>query len=326
MNYLVYVAHGADWFCDEAAYSMLSFWRRHGESLAAVLVATDRPEYFARLLGADAPVRYVRLDAPRLAAWRGADGYVHRIKPLALAHAAAQAGAGAGDAVLFADSDTVFDGDVAPVFAAIARDEGVWLHAREGTIASGRRLTRSQAKLHRAARRHDFMVDGAPWRLPPELPLWNSGLIGVRGDRLADLARATVAAIDAIRPRLAIPTVEQIALSAVLARRGTPIHALERSVFHYYNFKEFRDDLARFFAALDGRSRADKQARLDAIAPALRGAPKAAFMAQPKWWRQVRKHLGRNRRGWTPLPFPDLDAPGAAGAPSAPAGERPPRP
>jgi hypothetical protein len=311
LNYLVYVAHGADCFCDEAAYSMLSFWRRHGESLATVLVATDRPEYFGRLLGADAPVRYVRLEAPRLAAWRGPDGYVHRIKPLAFAHAAAQVApqdGGAGDAFLFADSDTVFGADLAPVFDAIVREDAVWLHALEGTIASNRRLTRSQAKLHRAARRHAFAVDGTPWMLPPDLPLWNSGVIGVRGDRLPGLMRATVAAIDAIRPVLAIHTVEQIALSAVLARRGMPVRALEQAVLHYYHFKEFRDDLACFFARLAGRSRADKQARIDAIAPGVRGAPKFAFAARPKWWRQIRKHLDPRRRGWTALPFPDLDA------------------
>ncbi len=302
MNYLVYMAHGAEFYRQEAVYSLLSWWRVRGHAAngCIVLVVTDEPESFSHILGLTPAIRYLPVDRARLEAWRGGPtGYVHRIKPQAILHAARTVGAGAGDAVLFVDSDTSFLADPAPLFEAVLRGD-TFLHEREGTIAGNRSHSRSQARLHEMSRRHDFLLGGRRQQLAPDLPLWNSGAVGLRGDRLFVLEE-TLALTDQIVAALPLATAEQVALSAVLAQHGLPVQAAAPWLLHYHVFKEFRDDLAVFFAHYGG-STPEQWVRLSAgLDPAQRIQPKLAFNRAPKWWRQVRKLAGRP---WQPLPYP----------------------
>ena len=74
------MAHGADCYRDEAIYSILSLWRWHDPADFTLLVATDDPTHFERILGTHTSVRYLPLSATQLHDWRGSINYVHRIK------------------------------------------------------------------------------------------------------------------------------------------------------------------------------------------------------------------------------------------------------
>ncbi|KAF1048745.1 hypothetical protein [Xylophilus sp.] len=299
MNYLITMAHGADCFRQEAVYALLSA-RLRSTVPATALVVTDQPEFFARYLGDGADLRCLAVDRARLDAWRGGpQGYLHRIKPQAIAHAARSVGPQPGDNFLFVDSDTFFLTDPAPLFERLAAGE-VLLNEPEGGLYAIRRQTRSHARLCKAARRHAFDVGGEAVRLPMDLTLWNSGVIGLCA-RLLPVLDDTIALIDAMWPVVPIPTVEQVALSAVLARRGIRPAATTHAILHYHNFKEFRADLALFFARHDGLPPGAWVALLHEVDPAVRIQPKLAFNRLPKWWRQLRKAVGRP---WRPLPYP----------------------
>lgn len=301
MNYLITMAHGADCFRQEAVYALLSArLRAGGNDAATALVVTDQPAFFERYLGRVPTLCCLPVDAAQLEAWRGGpQGYLHRIKPQAIAHAARSVGAGQGDAFLFVDSDTFFLSDPAPLFARVAAGE-VLLNEPEGGLAAIRRQTRSHGRLYKAARRHAFGIGGQAVRLPMDLTLWNSGVIGFRGD-LRPVFDETIALIDAMWPVVPIPTVEQVALSAVLARHGIQPVATTDAVLHYHNFKEFRADLALFFARHDGAAPAGWLQHLGEVDPSVRIQPKLAFNRLPKWWRQLRKAAGRP---WRPVPYP----------------------
>lgn len=302
MNYLITMAHGADCFRQEAVYALLSARLRAAAADAPVtaLVVTDQPDFFTRYLGEGPALRCLPVGQAQLDAWRGGpQGYLHRIKPQAIAHAARSVGPQPGDQFLFVDSDTFFLADPAPLFQRVAAGE-VLLNEPEGGLRAIRRQTRSHGRLYRAARRHAFVVNGEPVRLPMDLALWNSGVIGFRADLLAVLDE-TIALIDAMWPVVQIPTVEQVALSAVLARRGILPQATTDTVLHYHNFKEFRADLALFFARHDGVPPHLWPALLHEVDPSLRIQPKLAFNRLPKWWRQLRKAVGRP---WQPVPYP----------------------
>ena len=91
-----------------------------------------------------------------------------------------------------------------------------------------------------------------------------------------DDIQQTIDAIDAIYPLVQINTVEQIALSAVLDIHKIPVHPADVAVLHYHVFKEFRGDLATFFARYAGSSLAQWLAHWPEIDPAQRmGAAKA---------------------------------------------------
>lgn len=299
MNYLIYMAHGADCYRDEAIYSILSLWRWHDPADFTLLVATDDPTHFERILGTHTSVRYLPLSATQLHDWRGSINYVHRIKSCVVQWAMQSTGASAGDGYMFVDSDTTFTAPITPVFTRITQGE-VFLHQSEGTVEGTRHETNSKGRLYRAIRAQPFRVCGTEQHLRTGMTLWNSGVIGLRGDQLG-LLQETIDAIDAIYPLVQINTVEQIALSAVLDLKNIPVYPADVAVLHYHVFKEFRGDLATFFARYAGSSLAQWLAHWPEIDPAQRIVPKLQFNARPKWQRNWLKLIGRR---WKPVPYP----------------------
>ncbi len=298
-RHILYVAHGAECFIQEAAYSILSLWRQPDGRSYEVTVVTDLPERLIALVGADPRLHVLPLEQVRRDAWRGSLGYIHRIKPLAIQWAARESTVSADDLFLYVDSDTVFTRSPACLFEAVAQGNIV-LNEREGGLADSRHQTRSHAKLYRTASRHEFNVRGTPRHLGADLGLWNSGVIGFRAAQLA-LFDETVDLIDQIFAVLKIHTVEQVALSAVLQDRGHPLRDSGDVIFHYHNFKEFRQDLALFFERYGHQPVQARLARWGEVDPVLRSRPKLAFNALPKWQRKIRKWVGR---GWQPLAYP----------------------
>lgn len=299
MNHLIYMAHGADCYRDEAIYSILSLWRWHDQSTFTLLVATDEPAHFERILGAHASVVYLPLSAAQLREWRGGINYVHRIKSCVLQWAIQTAGARADDGFMFVDSDTTFTAPVTGLFRRITQGE-VFLHQSEGTVEGTRHETNSKGRLYRAIRAQPFRVCGAERHLRTGMTLWNSGVIGLRGDQIG-LLQQTIDAIDAIYPLVQINTVEQIALSAVLDIHNIPVFPADEAVLHYHVFKEFRGDLAVFFNRYTGSSLPQWLEHWPEIDPALRIVPKLQFNARPKWQRNWLKLI---KRRWAPLPYP----------------------
>lgn len=299
MNTLIYMAHGADCYRDEAVYSILSLWRWHDPAEFRLLVVTDDPAHFERVLGVQPAVCYLTLSAQQLNDWRGSINYVHRIKSCVVQWAMQVGGATARDNFLFVDSDTSFTASIGAVFARIAQGE-VFLHQSEGTVEGTRHETNSKGRLYRAICAKTFHVCGTERSLRTGMTLWNSGAIGLRGDRIG-LLQQTIDAIDAIYPQVQINTVEQIALSAVLDLQGIPVSPCDHVLLHYHVFKEFRADLAVFFARYAGSNLAQWLAHWPEIDPAQRIQPKLQFNARPKWQRQWLKLIGRR---WQPVSYP----------------------
>ncbi len=92
-----------------------------------------------------------------------------------------------------------------------------------------------------------------------------------------------------------------MALSLVLQDRRQAVVTCEADVLHYHIFKEFRDDLARFFEHYRGATREHLLKAWPDIDPSLRIVPKREFNALPKWRRKLRRYFGG---GWKPLPLP----------------------
>lgn len=296
---ILYVAHGAECYVQEAAYSILSLWRQPDAQRYEVVVVSDRPERFLACLEDRPGLHLVKLEAAQRDAWRGPQGYIHRIKPLAIQWAARQMQAQASDRFVYVDSDTVFTTSPAPLFDAVGRGEVV-LNEREGSLGELRSNTRSHRRLFEACQGRPFRIRGREAQIPLGVGLWNSGVLGFGGD-LLPVFDETVELIDQMFPVVPVHTVEQVALSVVLQDRGIVLQECLRDVFHYHVFKEFREDLARYFERYGAAPLAERLAHWPEIDPVQRIQPKLAFNAQPKWRRQWQKLLGRR---WQPLPYP----------------------
>jgi hypothetical protein len=199
-----------------AAYSALA-WK--GALELAVHVYTDAPAVFEPLAGG---IQVHALGAEKLRAWRGPGRYPFRIKIAALAEAAREHPEGR---VLFADSDTFFFAEFAPVFARIGVGSAV-LHRKEYPV-----LTHPTGQLERFRRRMSkFVFRGSPIDLSADM--WNSGAIGLHPSQFP-LLHTVLAFIDTISPHYKKQLVEQYAVAYFL-QKNAQLHACDDVLFHYW--------------------------------------------------------------------------------------------
>ena len=281
----------------EAAYSILSA-RGRGEFSGPIHVVTDHAECLQQLLGQAPNIHFLPLSAEDKKSFVGPTGYVHRLKPQAIAWATRQFSQ-PGDHIVFLDTDTAFLHPIQPWLDQM--EEGlVILNECEGAANAIPHATRSQKRAGDFFRRASLDVKGKTHPLDPTTPLWNSGVIGFSSHQVHWFDEATDW-IDAMWPLLAIHTVEQCAFSAVLHAHRVPLVESGEIVFHYHWFKEFRQDLMAFFQHLGKHaSYAERLALWPSIQPDLRVVPKKTFLKKPKWQRSLLRRMGRN---WQPLPY-----------------------
>ena len=296
---LLYLVHGAASYYHEAAYSILSLWRQPGTADIGIVVVTNDPAPLQALIGEPHQVRYLIFSPEQRREWQGSIDYVHRMKPRAFGWAIESLAAEGDPVWAFVDSDTAFTAPPAR-WLDLVEQGAVVLHAQEGTVQGNRTHSRSQRRLDDTCRCHALTIRGEPKRIAGDSRMWNSGVIGLRQSQRGILAE-TMALIDTLFPICPIHTVEQVALSLVLQDRGQAVATCETDVLHYHIFKEFRDDLARFFEHYQGATREQLLAAWPDIDPSLRIVPKREFNALPKWRRKLRKYLGG---AWKPLPLP----------------------
>lgn len=300
---LLYLVHGAPSYYHEAAYSILSLWRQSAGRSVDVVVVTNDAQPLRNLLGDVAGLQTLIFTAQQQKDWIGPTGYIHRMKPKAFAWAMAQLDPDGRGVWAFVDSDTAFNRPPQAWLDAVAPGRVV-LHAQEGTVAGNRSHSRSQRRLADALARAPIPIRGQSRQIAGQAPMWNSGVIGLHASQ-RDVLTDTVELIDSLYPLITIHTIEQVALSLVLQDRGITVETCDDAVLHYHTFKEFRGDLAQFFAHHRGASVDELLVAWPEINPAVRIVPKREFNALPKWRRKLKKYFGG---GWKPLPLPWPDA------------------
>jgi hypothetical protein len=219
MEHLVYLACGHGNVHVQALYAAYSGLAWKGALDLQVHVYTDAPAFFLPLAG---HIQVYELSAAKLQAWSGPGNYPFRIKIAALAEAAR---AHSEERVLFADSDTFFIADFAPVFARIGSGNAV-LHRKEYAV-----LTNPSGQLQRFRERMGkFHFRGSAVDLNADM--WNSGAIGLDPSQF-HLLHTVLAFIDAISPHYKKQLVEQYAVAYFL-QKNAQVHACDDVLFHYW--------------------------------------------------------------------------------------------
>ena len=256
---LLLLAHGRDDILRQARFCILTFqhFALRSPGRYRVVVYTDQPTAFTELGDS---VRLELLSPATMHRWRGADDYVHRIKPeMFIDYATKYEGRFA-----FVDSDTYFMRDPAELFARI-RDGVAVLHVDEGRLSERRNA--NMRKLHDFVRRTALRLPGgATGKLSEDTAMWNSGVVGLApGDR--DLLVPSLELVDELFSRYRKHNMEQLALSYVLARRLQLVPA-DDVVFHYWGRGEGFDRIAtQFFADTAALDLADRAAAAFALSP-----------------------------------------------------------
>lgn len=275
MRLLVLQAYGSARIIQEARFAILTFLHfalpRAGEW--KVVVYTDQPARFADL---GPGIVTEPMDASRLAAWRGAIDFVHRVKlELLLDCVARHPGT-----LLYADSDTYFAADPWTLWPRIGPGDAV-MHECEGRLED--EANGIMRKMHRFVRANALSLPGGEQvRIAGSTEMWNAGVVGLDGAVAEPLLRRALALTDAMHARYRKHVTEQLAVSWVL-QSALRLHAARDVVHHYWrSCPEFEGILGRFFAEHEGAPLPALAAAAVALRPV--GSPPSP---RRRWWQRL---------------------------------------
>jgi hypothetical protein len=197
-----------------------------------IVVYTDNPAALGHL-----PVHLEGLSETVLADWAGPFDFNHRRKIFAIKDALQKF----GGRVVFCDADTYFLKHPRKIFARIRPGRTV-MHMREGHLNYCHARDVAAFLEH-----HDLRtIAGHPWKISPDTPMFNSGVIGLHeADML--LLDEVVYLTDQIYPHVRIHTIEQFAFSACFAQY-TKLRQSHDIIYHYWPVREaFCKQLSRVF-------------------------------------------------------------------------------
>lgn len=286
MDYLIYVAQGPAEYRGEALYSLLSYFEVTPIPSAQVLIYTDAPDAFRRILGERSDIHYPTVAAAEWKAWRGAFDMPYMLKINVLMHAATRY---TGN-LLFLDTDTIWRRDPTSIFRQIEHGAR-FMHECEGIMRVGNPLSR---KIHRRLRGREFQAGRTKVLIGPDALMYNSGVVGLRSQDAAVL-HDVVELAENLYTAYCRPVMEQLACCTRFALDG-PVQEAIPYVVHYWNVKVARPLLVHLFEQYAGDSHVELLARAHRInLPGLQKA-EMAYRELPNWRKNWLKLMGRQYR------------------------------
>jgi hypothetical protein len=266
---LLYLAIGSRDLAAQALYACYSALAYRPADNVDMHVFTDCPSAFDPLREY---LQVQEVSGATLARWQGQQRYPYRMKVAALEDMAERFPA---DKLLFADSDTFFTADFAPICDHIGPVDSV-LQAREypvRTHATGQLLRFRKQMGKRLFRGSAIDLDA---------DMWNSGAIGLH-PRNFHLLRTVLAFIDSVSPHYRKQLLEQYAVSYYL-QKNTTVHPCGDVLVHYWQQK------SQYQQAMQPMLARWKDMKLDAALQELRGnrITLPPFVRRHGWVRRTR--------------------------------------
>ena len=283
MNHVVYHAYGNSANLHEAALSMLSFFRHNAPQLAEVHVYTDDALFFKNIFRQ--AVSCHDLPQATVKKWRGEIDFVHRVKVEMLRDfVSTQQGN-----VLYLDTDTFVLSNLTEIFTRL-ESGNLYMHTDEGALSD--KANPMMRKTHKFVSRQAIPVNGVSVKLPPDMHMWNAGVLGFNTKK-SELLNDVLNLTDAMHPLFPKHVVEQLAFSFYINRNGI-VQPAEQWIYHYWDFKEFRVVLQQYFEAHPTATFEEHFANLDKLDPREHVKPKQAFERRPRWWKMLMKLRGKS--------------------------------
>lgn len=293
-NALLYQAYGGQDFVNECRYSLLKYLQVYNLTPPAhtgIVVYTDMPNAFADFQPFLPYLSTRPLTKDRVQQWRGTINFVHRVKIEMLIDFLRTFEGN----VLYCDTDTYLTAPIQPVFEAIGK--GVfYLHAYEGVI--DKTVSPSFHKWETFLSNTPIHFNDKPLQFSQTLKMYNAGTVGLSHANKAILPDV-LALTDAVYAKFPKHIAEQFAFSYCMQTSGT-VQTAEDEVAHYWNLKEFRRLLQRFFTANAEESIPNLIKKLNAIDAMAIQTEKNAFEKLPFLQRLIRQLSGK---AWKIAPY-----------------------
>jgi len=280
MNYVVYQAYGKKEILNECIYSLYSLDRFTGDF--EIVIYTDSHDYISRLAPSRLKISYRTLSSELISEWQGELKFVHRLK-IKMLMAFLDELVDADANVLYLDTDTKFEKRIDSIFTRISQGE-VFMHLKEGNILE---KTSPFRKLKKAYRRSDKLQSV----ISVKQSMWNAGVIGFNS-KMKTILPEVLELSDAIYKIVKIHSAEQLAFTIKLGASSTKgLSACDDYIFHYWNFKEYREVLNDFFEL--NTSESEVNTEIDKIDVVELIKPKRHYESLPRYKRELRKIVGR---------------------------------
>ncbi len=277
-NFLVYQAYGITDVMNEAMVSIASLYKvTTDENRPAIYIYTDSLDYFKQFLNSE--IHYVITEKQVWDEWKGKQGFVHRAKiEMLLDFAENHSGN-----ILYCDTDTYFLQDPVSLFTQIENEKFV-MHTDEGMLnGSINKVFQKLEVFLKSYRLEDL-------KIPSSTHMWNAGVLGFKsGDR--NMLRQVLVLADDLYLKYQKHVMEQLAFSFYFSQRERI--SCESTVFHYWDFKEYRETLKSFFEDRKHLLFEKWQAETDNILPMDLIKEKHDFLKKPYWERKILKLFGK---------------------------------
>lgn len=290
-NHLLYLAFGEEYIneCKYSILKLLEFYNLRPPEIQ-VHVFTDKPQEFESMIPFFHRFEIKTLTNRDLAEWRGTPPNNYRVKAMAIKDFLDKHSGN----VLFCDTDTVLLRPLELLFTEVA-DGAVYMHQFEGEIAAGSAFK----KLHKHLTGNTVTtVDVSSFASAAKWQMWNSGIVALNHGKkalLADVVKLT----DYIYSKAKNHTSEQLAISYCLSQAGT-IREAAPYFYHYWNLKEFRWLLQKFFVANAEESIPNLIKKLHFLNAVTLQEEKNAFKRLPFLQKLLRNIRGK---GWKIAPY-----------------------
>lgn len=293
MQTILYQAYGSQDIKNELLFSLVSLLPYTVENQYQIIIYTDDEAYFQRPFLSDLRLVFQPLTPERIIEWQGEDKFVHRLK-IKLIEDFLERGGTTG---LYLDTDTVFTKNPKPLFEAI-REGKFWMHLKEGPIQGSKNpLFQKITRFIQNNREH---VEDLPYsKAFIQMMMYNAGLIGF--DYRLDSHMSEILKLnDGLYELYPKHIMEQLAFSLVLQQNFDLLEA-HPYVFHYWNLKEIRPLLKKFFEKYGQSDTPTIFSKSVAIQPEILVSAKAQLLDRKR--NQVKKLLGIKTR----YKAPDLE-------------------
>ncbi|MBC7389413.1 MAG: hypothetical protein H7329_09405 [Opitutaceae bacterium] len=277
-NFLVYQAYGITDVLNEAMVSIASLYKvTKAKDLPTIFIYTDSPDYFRRFLNTD--INYIVTEKLVWEKWQGKQGFVHRAKIEMLLDFSANHNGN----ILYCDTDTYFLQSPIELFTLIENDKFV-MHTNEGMLNSS--VNKVFQKLEVFLKSYSFRG----LTIPSSTNMWNAGVLGFKSDDISILNNVLSLADD-LYLNYQKHVMEQMAFSYYFSERERL--SCESTIFHYWDFKEYRETLKQFFEERKNVKFERWQVDIDKILPMELIKEKQAFLKKPYWKRKILKLIGK---------------------------------
>ena len=276
--------------CKFSLLRLLAVYEKSVISPPEIIIYTDKPDQFSSF--GDKLVLHIREIRPsQIRQWRGDIDFIFRPKIEMLLDCVTHY----TGKLLYTDSDTYCLQPLEPLFDLLS-DSSVILHKYEGPIGNPSNLHTKKWK--------NFLQGQTRSGLSTALKMnmWNAGTIGLMPAQ-ARLLQEVLTTTDEVHRKFPKHTVEQFAFCYTFQKHHLHLEEAAPFLFHYWNLKEFRVVLQRFFQKYEGLSLSGLMEKSVLILPENIVPDKVTYGKIPSLNRRIKRLL---KKEWKIDPYLQL--------------------